>query len=710
MRGERRVLVALVAAALVGSAQLAGQPGAAAADSCTSTDAGTYVAQVCLDETLDATPLRGNVAVRAHVVISPRDVMDVVRVVFLYGGQYLLTDFYPDQTGEYEMAWRTGRSTLPSGAFTVRAWLGDGRAVDHTVPVTVADAGTVAANPPTFSPRTGTVPSPGARFRLAAVGDAVVGSDDERALAAMIATRSPNLLAYLGDVYERGSPYEFDNWYADRAGFGRFRDITDPTVGNHEYETDGAAGYFDFWGQVPHYYSLDVAGWHLVSIDSSEEYDQLRPGTAQYDWLSTDLAGTRSRCTVVFAHHPRYAVGVGGGRAGLSQVWALLADRRVTLALAGHTHHYERWVPMDGTGRPMAGGVTEIVAGTGGHKLGAPVTTDTRVATTVSDLPGALMLDLGPDDARFGYVTVDGAERDSGTIPCAGTGDNMPPTTPGDVRVSTISPSSAHLRWSPSTDELSAVTSYTVRRDGVAVASVPAGTTAFFDGRLRAGRSYRWSVDAVDTSANHSTPSPEVSATTPGRPARVPARTLLRGLRTASESRSTFRPAAFSRWVDADQDGCDTRREVLLRAAVSPPSLRATCWVVGGLWRSPYDAARTADQARLRVWRLVPPREAWQSGARRWTGGTRLAFANDLGFRPSLDVVTDRMLDGRGARDPTAWLPPRSRCGYVAAWVAVKWRWRLAVDPRERAVLSRRLGRCGWPTVEKPTRAAVTVR
>jgi hypothetical protein len=48
---------------------------------------------------------------------------------------------------------------------------------------------------------------------------------------------------------------------------------------------------------------------------------------------------------------------------------------------------------------------------------------------------------------------------------------------------------------------------------------------------------------------------------------------------------------------------------------------------------------------------------------------------------------------------------PAYRCTYVADWVAVKWRWRLSVDPAERRYLSRTLRGCGWPQVRAPGRA-----
>jgi len=62
-------------------------------------------------------------------------------------------------------------------------------------------------------------------------------------VTSLIASLKPNLLLYLGDVYEDGSATEFYNWYGNNNSFySRFRSITNPTIGNHEYLTTGAAG------------------------------------------------------------------------------------------------------------------------------------------------------------------------------------------------------------------------------------------------------------------------------------------------------------------------------------------------------------------------------------------------------------------------------------------------------------------------------------
>ena len=46
------------------------------------------------------------------------------------------------------------------------------------------------------------------------------------------------MMLYLGDVYDDGTAAEFFNWYgeATHRWFDRFKSITNPVIGNHEYD------------------------------------------------------------------------------------------------------------------------------------------------------------------------------------------------------------------------------------------------------------------------------------------------------------------------------------------------------------------------------------------------------------------------------------------------------------------------------------------
>ena len=62
----------------------------------------------------------------------------------------------------------------------------------------------------------------------------------------------------------------------------------------------------------------------------------------------------------------------------------------------------------------------------------------------------------------------------------------------------------------------------------------------------------------------------------------------------------------------------------------------------------------------------------------------------------------------KGDSDPAQWLPPlaSARCAYATHWVAIKYRWRLSIDPTEKTKLASILsGTCGAKTLAIPPRA-----
>jgi len=93
----------------------------------------------------------------------------------------------------------------------------------------------------------------------------------------------PGVIAALGDnVYPDGSYQEFRQCY--HRSWGRHLDRTRPAVGNHEYRTKDAAGYFRYFGERAGprgkgWYSYDHDGWHLIVLNSDEPMDR---GTEQY--------------------------------------------------------------------------------------------------------------------------------------------------------------------------------------------------------------------------------------------------------------------------------------------------------------------------------------------------------------------------------------------------------------------------------------------
>jgi hypothetical protein len=160
-------------------------------------------------------------------------------------------------------------------------------------------------------------------------------------------------------------------------------------------------------------------------------------------------------------------------------------------------------------------------------------------------------------------------------------------------------------------------------------------------------------------------------------------------LETARESRDGYERERFRHWIDADGDGCDTRREVLLAEAVQAPDQGEGCALTGGSWHSAYDQETVTDAARLDIDHMVPLAEAWDSGASTWDAERREAFANDLGADYALIAVTAATNRSKGDQDPAEWLPPATDAhrSYAADWIATKLRWSLSADLAERSAL-----------------------
>jgi hypothetical protein len=167
----------------------------------------------------------------------------------------------------------------------------------------------------------------------------------------------------------------------------------------------------------------------------------------------------------------------------------------------------------------------------------------------------------------------------------------------------------------------------------------------------------------------------------------APLQDAIDDLPVQAEDRTGYLRSKFRHWIDADGDGCNTRREVLIAEADDPVTVGPPCTLTGGRWFSYYDRRSWTDPSRIDIDHMVPLAEAWDSGASSWTADRRRDFANDLGDRRSLVGVTDSVNRSKGDQDPTDWMPQFDRCRYLREWVAVKHRWSLTVDASEQDAL-----------------------
>ena len=236
----------------------------------------------------------------------------------------------------------------------------------------------------------------------------------------------------LGDIqYECGGYSAFLAAYDPT--WGRVKAITRPAIGNHEVHTSGgsgcaagAAGYFRYFGPAAGdpskgYYSYDLGAWHLIALNSNCSFVSCSSSSAQAQWLRQDLAAHPTRCTLAYAHHPRFTSGTNSpGSSSIKPLFQALYDYGADVVLVGHDHHYERFAPQNPSGASdPARGIREFLVGTGGRGF-HPVNTiipNSEVRNNVTF--GVLKLVLRPASYDWQFVPEAGATfRDAGSQMC----------------------------------------------------------------------------------------------------------------------------------------------------------------------------------------------------------------------------------------------------------------------------------------------------
>ena len=558
-----------------------------------------------------------------------------------------------------------------------------------------------------FVPRTA-APGPDGRVRLAVVGDGADGSPESLAVTAQIAALDPDVFAYLGDVYDNGTPFEFDTWYDDPAGYGRFRGITNPAIGNHEYRTDGAAPVLRLLGRRAALLQLrrrrlaprrarlhhrlrrrdrggQPAGARVGAVRLAGPGPGRPPGQLHDRVHAPPPLQQRRRCQpgrpgpgLAAARRPERDDGPGRARAHVRALDSAGPERCRGTRRPHPVRGRHRW---PGDHQPQ--GHRARVARRPCNRRPARCGSTSGRTTPPSATPPPTAPSPTPAPCRAG-TRLPRRTRPRPRCPPAwrrGPCPRRPRTCPG--------PRPPTPWGSPATPCGAAAS----RSRPCRPPRRPTGTHA-----LTAERRYAWTVEAFDAAGNRSSASAAATATTPF--VRRSSRSLLAALRRAPERDRGFTASSFPGWRDADGDGCSTAAEVLVAEALRPPRVGTSCALTGGRWRSPYDgryrtrssrwSSTTSSRCARPGGRAHGPGDPRCAGSSPTTSATQRPWWRSRRRRPGR----------RSGREPQDWLPrPAYRCTYVADWVAVKWRWRLAVDPAERRFLTRTLRGCGWPQV-----------
>jgi hypothetical protein len=237
--------------------------------------------------------------------------------------------------------------------------------------------------------------------------------------------------------------------------WGRFRAITSPVPGNHEYLGAGGepTGYLAYFGDRVRgtdglgSYSFDLpvgcspgrgVCWHVIAIASEpcltgggcrpSSVTDLDEGARLYRWLERDLAAhpnERYPCTLAYWHHPLFSFSTGSGASSaVRPLWELLHLARAEVVLSAHSHNYQRWDPLapDGTPDPSSG-LRGFVVGTGGARLyrlpEGP--RPPALAAAQDEAFGVLRIVLRQAGYAWAWAGLDGGPAgfsDSGSAPC----------------------------------------------------------------------------------------------------------------------------------------------------------------------------------------------------------------------------------------------------------------------------------------------------
>jgi hypothetical protein len=259
---------------------------------------------------------------------------------------------------------------------------------------------------------------------------AYCGSDGAEATARLLDGIAGTVFTLGDNAYEAGTVEQFRDCYDPT--WGRHRERTRPSPGNHDYATPGAAGYFDYFGEQAGpdrrgYYSFDLGAWHIVSLDSEIAAG---PDSEQAQWLVADLAAHPAACTLAYWHTPLFSSGsVHGNNLHMRAIWDILARAGADVVLNGHDHLYERFAPQTSDGTPDPRGMREFVVGTGGASLYGIGQVQPNSEAIGTGVFGVLKLKLHAAGYDWEFVPAEaGAFGDTGSAECVGT------LSPGNIR------------------------------------------------------------------------------------------------------------------------------------------------------------------------------------------------------------------------------------------------------------------------------------
>ncbi len=293
-----------------------------------------------------------------------------------------------------------------------------------------------------------------------------------------VVAQDPNTTVWTtGDhAYPDGTPTEFSTLYDPT--WGRHRARTQPVLGNHDYHTAGASGYFGYFcpsaancvfpgGTQRPYYSYDRGNWHIVSLDSEVDF---AAGSTQLQWLQQDLAANPGKCVAALFHKPYYNSGLSHGRSlAMKSFWDVLYAAKADVILNGHEHLYERFAKQNANSVAVSDGIRQFTVGTGGstnNTFGTLLPNSQAQGTT----QGVIKLSLSDTGYQWQFMPVAGTTySDTGSDTCNNTSGNPAPSVTVTAPTQNAVVSGASVTLAANATDNTGVSGVQFKLDGVNV-------------------------------------------------------------------------------------------------------------------------------------------------------------------------------------------------------------------------------------------------
>ena len=149
-------------------------------------------------------------------------------------------------------------------------------------------------------------------------------------------------------------------------------------------------------------------------------------------------------------------------------------------------------------------------------------------------------------------------------------------------------------------------------------------------------------------------------------------------------------------WLDTDNNGCDTRNDILHRDLTNIKNKR--CKVFSGNLKDPYTGKtinfdKRVDSEAVQIDHVVALQNAWLNGAWQWDIKKREEFANDP---LNLLAVDGQSNQDKGSKDFAHWKPTNKQavCPYAKRQITIKSKYNLKVTAEEKTALFEILEKC----------------